>query len=311
MGSISQRNFLGKGQNLSLRAQLGGRTNTFVFSFMEPWLFDMPLSAGLDLYNTERDYDTYDKESYGGTVRFGYPIVDYTRVSFSYNYDHGDITNLTDQASAAIRDLEGLNVAHTVTGVLSRDSRDRVFHTSKGSDNSVVIEHAGTPFGGDIGFTKYVLDSGWYFPLFWDTVGLLHGRVGFIHGDYVGKVPLWERFYLGGMGSVRGYDWRDISPRDPETGDEIGGNKMIQLNAEFMFPILEESGLRGVLFYDAGMAYDNGEKMDPAELRMSVGTGIRWYSPMGPIRLEYGYIIDNKEGKQGEGRFEFTMGAAF
>jgi outer membrane protein insertion porin family len=311
MGSISQRNFLGRGQTLSLRAQLGGTTNTFTFSFTEPWLFDTPLTAGVDLYNTERDWDTYDKDSLGGTVRFGYPVLDYTRAFFSYNYDRGDIQDLTEDASAAIKDLEGLNVAHTVTGVLSRDSRDRVFQPTEGSDNSITVKHAGTPFGGDIGYTKYVLDSGWYFPLFWDTVGLLHGRTGFIHGDSVGKVPLWERFYLGGMGSVRGYDWRDISPRDPETGDETGGNKMLQFNAEFMFPLIKESGLQGVLFYDAGMAYDNGEAVDIGELRMSIGYGVRWYSPIGPIRLEYGHILDNKEGKRGKGGFEFTMGAAF
>ncbi|MDY6987971.1 MAG: outer membrane protein assembly factor BamA [Thermodesulfobacteriota bacterium] len=311
MGSISQRNFLGRGQTLSLRAQLGGTTNTFTFSFTEPWLFDTPLTAGIDLYNTERDWDTYDKDSIGGTVRFGYPVLDYTRASFSYNYDRGDIKNLTEDASAAIRDLEGLNVAHTVTGVLSRDSRDRIFQPTEGSDNSITVKHAGTPFGGDIGYTKYILDSGWYFPLFWDTVGLLHGRTGFIHGDSVGKVPLWERFYLGGMGSVRGYDWRDISPKDPDTGDETGGNKMLQFNVEFMFPLIKESGLQGVLFYDTGMAYDNGEKMDIGELRMSIGYGVRWYSPIGPIRLEYGHILDDKEGKRGKGGFEFTMGAAF
>jgi outer membrane protein insertion porin family len=311
MGSITQRNFLGKGQILGLRAQLGGRTNTYTFSFTEPWLFDTPLTAGFDLYNTERDYDTYDKDSLGGTVRFSYPVLDYTRASLSYNYDRGDVKNLSEDASAAIRDLEGLNVAHTVAGVLSRDSRDRVFQPKEGSDNSITIEHAGIPFGGDIGYTKYVGDSGWYFPLFWNTVGLLHGRIGFIHGDSVGKIPLWERFYLGGMGSVRGYDWRDISPKDPVTGDETGGNKMLQFNAEFMFPLVEKSGLQGVLFYDTGMAYDNGEDMEVNELRMSIGCGVRWYSPIGPIRLEYGHILDNKEGKRGKGRFEFTMGTAF
>jgi outer membrane protein insertion porin family len=110
---------------------------------------------------------------------------------------------------------------------------------------------------------------------------------------------------------VRGYDWRDISPKDPVTGDETGGNKMLQFNAEFMFPLVEKSGLQGVLFYDTGMAYDNGENMEVNELRMSIGCGVRWYSPIGPIRLEYGHILDNKEGKRGKGRFEFTMGTAF
>jgi outer membrane protein insertion porin family len=124
-------------------------------------------------------------------------------------------------------------------------------------------------------------------------------------------VPVWERFYLGGMGSVRGYGWRDISPRDPETDDRIGGNKMLQFNVEFLFPIIKKAGFQGVLFYDTGNAYDNGEDLELGVLRMSVGFGVRWYSPMGPIRMEYGYILDDQQGQQGEGKWEFTMGSAF
>ncbi|OEU79535.1 MAG: outer membrane protein assembly factor BamA [Desulfobacterales bacterium C00003060] len=311
MGSISQRNLFGRGQILNLRAHLGGRSTYYTLSFTEPWLFDTPLSAGFDVYNTSMDYDTYDKDSVGGTIRFGYPVLDFTRFYLSYNYDVADIKNLTHDASSAIRDMEGENVANTLTGILRRDSRDRVFGTTVGSDNSITIKHAGTPFGGDIGYTKYVGDSGWYFPLFWNTVGMLHGRIGFINGDSVGKVPQWERFYLGGMGSVRGYEWHDISPRDPVTGDEIGGNKMLQFNVEFVFPIMPESGLQGVLFYDTGNAYDNGENLDIGQLRKSAGGGVRWNSPMGPISLEYGYILDDLQGKKGEGRWEFSMGSVF
>ena len=311
MASISQRNLLGRGQTLGVKAQLGSRTTNYTLSFTEPWLFDIPLSAGIDLYNTTRDYDTYDKDSFGGTLRFGYPVFDYTRAYLSYNYDRADIKNVTDQASFWIRDMEGINVAHTLTGVLRRDSRDRIFNPTEGSDNSIMVKHAGTPMGGDIGFTKYVAESGWYIPLFWDTVGLLHGRTGFIHGDTVGKVPVWERFYLGGMNTVRGYGWREISPKDPDTGDKIGGNKMVQFNVEFLFPIIRKSGMKGVVFYDTGNVYNNREDIGLSELRRSIGYGFRWYSPVGPIRLEYGYILDDKEGRKGEGGWEFSMGMAF
>lgn len=309
MASVSQRNLFGKGQRLALRTQMGSRTTDFTFSFTEPWLFDRPLSAGVDLYNTNRDYDTYDKKSLGGTLRLGYPLSDYTRVYFSYNYDRGKIENLTSDASSAIRDFVGTNVGHTLTATIRRDSRDRIFNPTQGSDNSVTIEHAGTPFGGDIGYTKYIGDSGWYIPLFWSTVGLLHGRVGFIHSDLTGRVPTWERLYLGGMNSIRGYGWRDISPRDPVTNDRIGGNKMIQFNVEFLFPLLKDAGVRGVLFYDTGDVFDNGERFSLDNLRQSVGYGVRWYSPIGPIRLEYGYILDSEH--RGEGGWEFSMGAAF
>ncbi len=312
--SIAQRNLFGRAQVLNVRAQIGGQSSRYTLSFTEPWLFDTPLSLGFDIYNAIRDYDTYDKDSTGGSIRVSYPFFDYTRAYFSYNYDKSKIEDLTEDASSSIREWEGTNIGHTVTGVLRRDSRDRIFNPTEGSDNSITVKHAGAPFGGDIGFTKYVADSGWYFPLFWGTVGLLHGRTGYIHDDSVGKVPTWERFYLGGMDSVRGYDWRDISPRDPETGDEIGGNKMLQFNVELIVPIVRKAGLMGVLFYDTGNAYDNGENIDLSDLRESIGFGFRWYSPIGPMRLEYGYILETDprgDGEAGEGRWEFTMGMAF
>jgi outer membrane protein insertion porin family len=314
--SISQRNLFGRGQILNLRGQLGGESTTYSLSFTEPWLFDIPLSAGFDLYDMTRDYDTYDKDSRGGTIRFGYPVFDYTRAYLSYNYDRANIEDIvTDEAPKSIRDMVGENVGHTINMTLRRDSRDRIFNPTEGSNNSIMVEHAGTPMGGNIGFTKYIADSGWYIPLFWDTVSMLHGRIGYIGNglqddpdDY--KMPDWERFYLGGMGSVRGYDWRDISPMDEE-GNKVGGNKMVQFNVELVFPLVKDEGLMGVLFYDMGNAYDNGKDIDLGELRRSAGYGFRWYSPIGPIRLEYGYILDDKEGKKGKGRWEFTMGTVF
>ncbi|MBW1896899.1 MAG: outer membrane protein assembly factor BamA, partial [Deltaproteobacteria bacterium] len=308
--SIAQRNLFGRGQILNARGQIGGTASTYSLSFTEPWLFDIPLSAGFDIYNTSRDYDTYDKDSLGGTVRAGYPVWPYTRLTFAYNYDKSDIGNLSSDASASIREFQGENVSHTVTGLLRRDTRDRVFNPSRGSDNSITIQHAGTPFGGDIGYTKYIGDSGWYHPLFWYIVGYLHGRVGYIHDDPVGEVPTWERFYLGGIETVRGYGWRDISPRDPITYDKIGGDKMILFNVEVIFPIIQKAGLVGVVFFDTGNTWadDDTWAITWDGMRKSTGFGFRWYSPMGPLRLEYGYILD--EELRGEGGWEFTMGMA-
>ena len=325
MASISQRNLFGRGQILNLRTQLsGGETkSSYTLSFTEPWLFDIPLSAGFDLYDMTRDYeDTYDKESVGGGLRFGYPVFDYTRASLSYNYDRADIKDInTEKASKSIQDMAGEHVGHTITAVLRRDSRDRLFNPTEGSNNSIMVEHAGTPLGGDIGFTKYVADSGWYFPLFWDTVGMLHGRIGYIgdglQDDRDNIMPDWERFYLGGMNSVRGYDWRDISSKekDPVTGVEtevdVGGNKMVQFNVEFVFPLVKEAGLMGVLFHDWGNVYNDGEDIDLGGLRRSAGCGFRWYSPIGPIRLEWGYILDDEQGQKGDDGWEFSMGTAF
>ncbi len=310
MTSISQRNLFGRGQSLTLKASTGKRTTLFNLSFTEPWLFDTPLSAGFDLYNQERDYDTYDKKSVGGRLRLGYRIADYTRTSFYYGYENADIRDVDNDAAQVIKDMEGEFISSSITGIVKRDSRDRMFNPTEGSDNRLSVEWAGGPFGGDIAFTKYVGESGWYFPLFWNTVGMLHGKAGFVTENRGGILPVYERFFLGGMNSVRGFDWRDVGPEDPATGDKIGGDKMIQFNVEFLFPLIKDAGLMGLLFFDAGQAYDNGEDINLSDVRESIGYGIRWYSPLGPMRLEYGYILDRKSGEN-KGRWEFAIGTAF
>jgi outer membrane protein insertion porin family len=124
-----------------------------------------------------------------------------------------------------------------------------------------------------------------------------------------GKIlPDYERFYLGGISSVRGFDWREISPVNVNN-IKIGGTEFVQFNVEYLFPIIKESGLVGLFFYDAGNSWANGGTSDPG-LRDSAGFGIRWFSPMGPLRLERGYILNPKPG-EGAGRWEFSMGGSF
>ncbi len=308
MASVTQRNLFGRGQTLQLKAEVGGTTSRYTFSFTEPWLFDIPLSAGIDLYNWDRDYDTYDKDSTGGGLRFGYPVADYTRLYLSYTYEIADITNISDDAADLVKDLAGDNVTSAVATTLRYDSRDRKFNPTEGGDHSISIQYAG--LGGDIGFTKYMAEAGQYFPLFWGTVGFVHGRAGYVEENSSGKLPDYERFYLGGMNSLRGFDWRDISVYD-ENGDEIGGTKFVQMNLEYLIPLVKEAGVVGVLFFDAGNVYDDDEDLDLGVTRESAGFGFRWYSPMGPIRIENGYILDPREGEDSGGRWEFTMGSAF
>jgi outer membrane protein insertion porin family len=307
MASVSQRNLFGRGQTLQLKAELGSETTQYSLSFTEPWLFDIPLSAGFDLYNWEKEYEDYDKDSVGGGVRFGYSVFDYTRAYLSYSYDIGDITNVDEDASESIREMEGTNVTSSVTASLRYDSRNRQFNPTEGSQHSISVEYAG--FGGDIAFTKYRAETGWYIPLFWNVVGFLHGKTGYVHENPGGKLPDWERFNLGGINSLRGFEWEDLSPKD-EIGAEIGGDKFVQFNFEFLFPLLKKAGIVGVLFYDTGDVYDNDEHIDLGNLRQSAGYGFRWYSPMGPIRIEYGHILDPKEGED-KGKWEFTMGTVF
>jgi outer membrane protein insertion porin family len=315
IASITQRNLFGRGQTLKLEGEFGAVTTRYTLSFTEPWLLDIPLSAGFDLYQQDRTYPTYERNSLGGRLRLGYPVFDYTRAYLYYGYDVSDIQipeDSLDDVSDSVLELEGTNVTNSVTGILNYDSRDRVFNPTEGSDHSISVEYAG--FGGDIAFTKYLGETGWYIPLFWETVGFLHGKTGYVEQNPDGKLPDYERFFLGGLNSLRGFGWRDVGPTDiNERGKEvdIGGNKFIQFNFEFLVPLVKKAGLMGVLFYDTGNAWAEGDPIELSDLRESAGFGLRWYSPLGPMRIEYGYILDPEPGEDTNGRWEFGMGAAF
>lgn len=310
MAAINQRNLFGRGQILNLQAEVGGTSTRYNLGFTEPWLFDIPLSAGVDLYNWERDYDDYDKQSIGGALRAGYPVWDFTRVQASYGYEITELKDISLSASDDIKDLEGKNSTSRISGNIKYDSRDRVFNPTQGSQYTLGVEYAGGFLGGDIAYIKNTAEGGVYVPLFWKFTGFVHGELGNIVEQSSGILPDYERFYLGGINSVRGYKWRDISTLD-DKGKEIGGNKYMQANIEFLFPIVESAGIVGLFFADAGDVFAKDEELSVSEMHYTAGYGLRWYSPMGPIRIEYGQILDDNAGKRGDGRWEFTMGAVF
>ncbi|MFZ5569709.1 MAG: outer membrane protein assembly factor BamA [Thermodesulfobacteriota bacterium] len=305
--SITERNLFGRSQMLRLNGEVGGRTTQIDMSFTEPWLFDIPLSASTSIYNVERDYDTYVKKSRGGGQGFGYPVFDYTRLSVAYGYEQNDYSELTTDASAYV--IEGEFIMSKVTTMLQYDSRDSALNPTEGSEHSLTVTYAGGLFGGDYAFTQYIAETGWYYPLFWGTTGFLHGEGGYVRENGDGILTEEYRFALGGINSLRGFKWRDVSPKD-EYGIPYGGDKYVLFNVEYIFPLFKKAGLNGVLFVDVGNAFDDHERVDLGNLRKSAGGGFRWNSPLGPIRIEYGKILDPKEG-EGTGRWEFTMGTAF
>ncbi len=308
IGSVSQKNLFGRGQILELKASLGGASTRYTLSFTEPWLFDIPLSSGFDLFDWKMDYDEYDKDARGGVLRFSYPIFDYTRIFTAYKYETAKIDNIDANASNTIFELEGTNTESTITAGIRYDSRDKLFNPTEGQNHALTVQYSG--LGGDIGFTKYKAEVGVYIPLFWETTGFIHSEGGYIN-DVSGKLlPDYEKFYLGGINSLRGFDWRDIFVPD-EDGAKTGGYKYVQLNLEYIFPLVKKAGLVGVIFYDTGNVYGKDENIDLGNLRQSAGGGFRWYSPLGPIRIEYGYILDRKDTDDSSGQWEFSMGAAF
>ncbi len=306
MVSVSERNLFGRGQIVSTQAEVSATSTRFTVSFTEPWLFDIPLSAGVDLYNWDKEYDHYDKDSKGGAVRFGYRIFDYTSVGLRYGYEDFTIDNVEELYTDVD---EGHYVTSSITTSLGYDSRNSQFNPTEGCEHNISVEYAGDWLGGEIDFTKYIAETGWYYPLFWKFTGFLHAKGGFLD-DRTKDIEIdYERFYLGGMNSVRGYDWQDINATPEGELEQRGGEKFIQFNAEVIFPIVEDVNLAGVIFYDAGDAYLKDENIELGELYTSCGGGFRWYSPMGPIRIEYGKVLEGK-GYSG-GRWEFSMGGAF
>ncbi len=310
MFQIAQNNLFGNGQKLQAEAKIGGETQQYIIRFVEPWLFDLPLSAGFDIFKWEHEYDLYTRDSMGASVSLGFPlgIDDFTKGYLRYNYDDSDISDVSPNASVAIRDMIGSNVTSSITTMIRRDSRDKPWDTTRGSVNSGSFEYAG--LGGDVAFYKYQGETGWYFPMFWDTVILVRGRIGYVQEGSGGKLPVYQKFTLGGINTVRGFDYGSISPRDPVTGDRIGGEKMMVYNLEYRFPLLKEQGLVGIVFFDAGNVFTKDENYTFSGIRRSAGTGLRWYSPIGPLRLEYGWNLDQKDD-EASGRWEFTIGGTF
>jgi outer membrane protein insertion porin family len=316
MGQIAQRNLFGRGQQLSLNAAVGSISKRYILSFTDPWLFDTRFYGGLSLYNWEYIYDQYTKDSFGGTAEIGYPIwKDDTRAYLAYTYDNSNVTNVADNAALVIKDMAGWHQKSSLRLTLKRDTRDLLFNTTKGSLNTASVEYAGGPLGGTSDFTKYIVSSGWYFPLFWDTTFFANGKWGLVTQNAGGDLPLYEKFYLGGINSVRGFKNLSISPVDPATGDKIGGEQMLQFNFEFIFPVVQKAGIKGVVFFDAGNSYSNTDALNLngtglGSLRTSVGFGIRWYSPMGPLRLEWGWNLKPNPGEDSNA-WDFSIGTFF
>jgi len=305
---ISQENLFGRGQGLYLEASLGSRTTEFNLTYTEPWLFNKNISSSINLYNWKTEYDEYTKNSKGGSLSFGFPLGfdDYTRGSVRYTYDNSRITDVSSDAALIIQSYYGWNVTSGVTMAIGRNSTDQPWNTTKGSVNSISAMYTGGILRGDSAYNKYTAVSAWYFPVWRSTVLMSKANVGYVVQRAGGGLRTYDKFRLGGIDSVRGYEWGDIVPIDPATGGDIGGDKMWLWNLEYRLPLGQKQGVWGFVFFDAGNALKKEDNWRSGA-RRSVGFGVRWRSPMGNIVLEYGWKLDSKPGDSA-GEFEFSMG---
>ena len=306
-GQIVQRNLFGKGQSLGLTAAIGGRSRNYDLYFIEPWLFDMPLWSKTNLWNWERSYDTFNVESFGFGQMLGYTIFPKWRTTgyLGYRLSNDKIKDVLPTAAHIIKTQEGTTLLSGVEAMLVRDTTNDNLFPTKGSKNAVSVEYTGGLMQGDVDYTKYQASSAWFIPLPGETVFSARGRIGYIQERGDKEIPVFYRFWLGGIDSLRGL--RDVGPRDPETGDFIGGLTFLNFNVEYIFNLVKNAGMKGVVFFDTGNTWNSGYHFD--DMRMTAGGGIRWFSPIGPIRIEYGFVLDRKTGEP-TGRWEFTIGTS-
>ena len=302
---LAQRNFLGRGWEASIRIRAGANTQQGVISFTEPWLFDRPLAAGFDVFNTRRQYPEYDFDSLGGALRLSHPFAEYWRWFTGYRASRDEIKDLTETATEALRDEEGTRVTSAVNAALGRDSRDNVFAATRGGQTSVSAEFAG--LGGDSRFVKTVGATSYFWPVWFGHVVGARAEAGYGFGWSREPLPLFERFYLGGPNSVRSFKSRRLSPQD-DGGVRVGGTSELLGNIEYIVPL--PFNIRVAGFFDIGNAYGFGTKFDPTDTREAAGAGLRWLSPFGPLRLDYGVNLDRRTGED-FGAFHFSVGSPF
>lgn len=302
---ISQNNFLGRGWQLSLRLRAGANSQQGIISFTEPWLFDRPLAAGFDLFNVRREFTEYDYDSLGGTVRLSHPFAEYWRWQVSYRLTQDDISDISDTADPLLKEEEGERVTSAITLGLTRDSRDAVAAPTKGGLTVFTLDLAG--FGGDSRFIKGVASTTYFRPIWFGHI--LSGRVeaGYGFGWSDDPLPVFERFYLGGPNSIRSFKARRISPTDDD-GNRIGGTTEVLGNLEYIVPLPFNFRVAG--FLDVGNVYGFTRKFDITDTREAVGAGVRWQSPFGPIRIDYGVNLDRRKGED-FGTVQFSVGSPF
>jgi len=294
-----EENFRGMGQSISAAYQFSKSTQNVQLSFTEPWFMDTPLTLGAQLYRTASNYSEYDRLKTGGSILVGRPIpgLDYVRASIRYSLEKVDVYNVTSDSTSYYYDLLDTDWPRWESSVrysFSRDSRDRQNFPGEGSMNSLTMQYAGGPLGGDIGYQKYLLDSQWFVPLWWKFFLTLRARAGYVAGFGGEQPPAYEFFQLGGTGfyGVRGYGENTIAAT--EGYETVGGRSMLILTAEYRFRIIDQLQLS--LFADAGNTWNRWATIDLSDMNRGAGMGVRVEVPMlGILGLDYAYGFDGPD----------------
>ncbi len=293
---FAEHNFRGKGQDLRAAVTWAKRKQEFDIGFMEPYFMGKDLAASVDLYRiTSQKYrdQAFNEEQHGVGFSFGYKLSEHIVQTVGYGISFHKLSNIDSTASRLVREQEGRSTKSRITHDISYDRRDSKLNPTMGWYVGMNNELAG--LGGTVKYSKNVFRAGYYYPLSDDWVLSLSGRYGFMAG--LGKrTRIADRFILGGD-SLRGFEVGGVSPRDRGTREPLGGHQFYSASAELNFPVglPNEFGVKGALFADAGSVWQSKESgpevYESKKLRASLGGGLRWRSPLGPISIDLAQAI--------------------
>jgi outer membrane protein insertion porin family len=318
---IQENNLFGRGQRAVLNADFGSRRQNFIASYTEPWLFDIPLNSTLDAFRWRLDYNDFTRGGTGVGLRLLYPLtalgynqvfgwsLEELRIGAEYRFEDAEISDVNRRSPPTVVRSEGESITSSIRPIISRNTLNNYFDPTRGSSQEISLEYAG--LGGESEFLKFDAKTRHFWPIYkspsWGTfVYSIGGQIGWGRGfaGVIGhELPLYERYFPGGINSVRGFKTRTLGPREPVfepqgneiNTDPIGGSRQLIVNNEIIFPIVEPLGLKGVVFFDAGNSWLDSDGWDVGTLRYAAGTGIRWQSPLGPIRIEFGIPLNKKK----------------
>lgn len=317
---ISQRNFdilnwprfTGGGQSLSIRGQMGTIHQEYNVSFVEPYLFNKPISWGTDAYLTSEDNENVDfgQRRMGVATTLSRLFKDVLRLGGGYTIENVKLRDVESDAPQIVFDSEGSNWLSRLRTFAAYDNRDNVFNPTKGRVLNFGAELVGSFLGGTQDF--YILRSGYTEYLSFWKKNMVEFQARLATSQEFGQsdfVPVFDRFYAGGLGTVRGYNYRRVGPKDNDS--PIGGQTMAVVNVDYSFPIPYLEAFRGVVFVDAGNVSEDSYNVDFGDFVVSVGPGIKVKTPIGPLAFYYGLPVLNRDTEDENGRFEFSLSRSF
>ncbi|MGF1640770.1 MAG: outer membrane protein assembly factor BamA [Rhodospirillales bacterium] len=315
--SIRERNLLGRGQDVRLGVLVGQKNQQADVSFTEPYFLGREIAAGFDIFHTRVDRQSessFDTQDTGAALRASYPVTEDLRQSWRYSFKQAQIKDVPNDASPFVKETEGTTYPSVLSHTLTYDVRDSRINPSEGYVASFTTDFAG--IGGDVRYLRHRLDGSYFYPVADKWVLKVGGSVGNVIGIFGDDVELLDRFFIGGD-DLRGFATDGVGPRDVTTDDALGGEFFYTGTVQLSFPFFglpDELGIRSRIFSDFGSAWKlqpSGPTVeDPASIRISVGAGITWVSPFGPIGIDLGFPV-KKESFDDTEMLRINFGTSF